>query len=564
MAWAHAMLDPPAIRRKGDVMVPSFAGGSSFRRIDDDLEPFVCRLSIDGQTFLRVRPEALIRLAQDAFRDVNFFLRSQRLAEIAAILEAPEASDGDRLVARLVLDNAVLAARGEFPLCQDTGTATVFGWKGERVLTFGDDAALFTEGIARTYAAENLRHSLLLPQSMLEEVNSRSNLPALIEIAACPGDDYRLLFVAKGGGSANRAQLFQVAPALLRADRLEAFLIERLRALGTAACPPYRIAIAIGGLSPESCLAHAKLASCGVFDGQPELSMSCGAMDDRLVRPFRDLELEARLLRATRQFGIGAQLPGCFFALDVRVLRLPRHSASLPIGLNISCLADRQIWGRIGADGVWLEELEAHPERFLPRASPGSGAVSPAPPPIRVDLRKPMDEIRAVLGQYPVGTRFSLHGPLVVARDLAHAKLRALLESGQEVPEAFLRHPIYYAGPAKAPPGRPCGAFGPTTAGRMDADLDFFQSRGAALVTLAKGNRSAAAREACRRHGGFYLGTIGGTAALVAHDCIRSSRVLAFEALGMEALFLIEVEDLLAFTILDDKGNDLYAPLQVS
>lgn len=538
-------------------MVPSFPDGTPFRRIDDGRSPLVARLSIDGQAFVRVDPQALKALARQAFCDVNFFLRPGRLAELAAILEAPEASEGDRLVARMALDNAVLAARGEFPLCQDTGTATAFGWKGERILTFGDDGALLAEGIERAYAEENLRHSILLPRSALEEVNSRTNLPALVEIAACPGDEYRLLFVAKGGGSANKAQLFQAAPALLRADRLEAFLIEKLRALGTAACPPYRIAIAIGGLSPESCLAHAKLASCGAFDGLNERANCTGSPAAR-PQPFRDRDLEARLLSATRQFGVGAQLPGRFFALDVRAIRLPRHSASLPIGLAVSCLADRQIWARIGADGVWLERLEAHPERFLPEPVRGGGA---ARAPLRLDLQRPMAEICAALGQHPVGTRFSLHGPLVVARDLAHAKLRALIEAGGAVPEAFFRHPVYYAGPAKAPPGRPCGAFGPTTAGRMDADLDFFQSRGAALVTLAKGNRSPAAREACRRHGGFYLGTIGGTAALIAHDCIRSSRVLAFEELGMEAVFLIEVEGLPAFTILDDKGNDLYAAL---
>lgn len=545
-------------------MIPLFPDSASFRRIDDGGSPLVSRLSIEGLAFVRVRQEALSHLAQAAFRDANFFLRANRLAAIAAILEAPGASAGDRLVARMALDNAVLAARGEFPLCQDTGTATIFGWKGERVLTFGDDEALLAEGVARTYAAENLRHSQLLPRSMLEEVNSRTNLPALIEIAACPGDAYHLLFVAKGGGSANKAQLFQAAPSLLRENRLDAFLIERLRALGTAACPPYRIAIAIGGLSPESCLTHAKLASCGALDGLPGQPTPGEPSTVRRACPFRDFELEARLLDATRWFGVGAQLPGRFFALDVRAIRLPRHSASLPIGLAVSCLADRQIWGRIGADGVWLERLEAHPERFLPREAPDGGESGAPRPPIHIDLRRPMDEIRSALGRHPVGTRFSLSGPLVVARDLAHAKLRALIEAGEEIPRAFFDHPIYYAGPARAPRGWPCGSFGPTTAGRMDDDLDFFQSRGAALVTLAKGNRGAAAREACRRHGGFYLGTIGGTAALIAHDCIRSSRVLAFEELGMEALFLIEVEDLPAFSILDDKGNDLYASLQPS
>ncbi|MDR0966697.1 MAG: fumarate hydratase C-terminal domain-containing protein, partial [Myxococcales bacterium] len=418
-------------------------------------------------------------------------------------------------------------------------------------LTDGDDAALLAKGIARTYATENLRFSLLLPKTTLEEVNSQTNLPALVELTACPGEDYRFLFVAKGGGSSNKTQLFQPPPSLLMPGRLDAFLIDKVRGLGTAACPPYRVAIVIGGLSPESCLTHAKLASCGALDGLP----TCPSADADGALGFRDLDLEARLLEASRHFGIGAQLPGRFLVLDVRVVRLPRHSASLPIGLSVSCLADRQIWGSIDRDGVWLEQLEAHPERFSPREPIDSK------PAIPLDLNQPMTAIREALGRHPVGTRFSLSGPLVVARDLAHARIRALIESGRraEVPQAFFTHPVYYAGPAKTPPGRVCGAFGPTTAGRMDADLDFFQSHGAALVTLAKGNRGAAAREACQRHGGFYLGTIGGTATFIADRCIQRSKLLAFQELGMEALFQIEVEGLPAFTILDDKGGDLYA-----
>lgn len=539
------------------MLPPTIPEAIAFRRLDSDADPWVSRLDVENRSLSRVRPEALTRLARAAFREVNFFLRSRRLEEIAAILDDPEASDGDRLVARMAIDNAVLSARGQLPLCQDTGTASVFAWKGERVLTFDDDAARLTEGIAQTYAEEYLRHSLLLPRSTFEEENSGSNLPALIEIASCPGDEYRLLFVAKGGGSSNKTQLFQAAPSLLSADRLERFLVDKLRALGTAACPPYRVAIVIGGLSPESCLAHAKLASCGVLDDLPERPTGQPALAELGGWIFRDRGLETRLLDETRHFGVGAQLPGRFFALDTRVIRMPRHSASLPIAIAVSCLADRQIWGRIGLDGVWLEQLEAHPERFARATDDTNGTERPIP----LDLRRPMADIRAELSQHPVGTRFTLHGPLVVARDLAHARLRSLIEAGASVPEAFFQHPVYYAGPARTPPNHPCGSFGPTTAGRMDGDLDFFQSRGAALITLAKGNRGAAARESCRRHGGFYLGTIGGTAALVAQDFIRSSRVLAFEELGMEALYLIEVEGLPAFTIVDDKGGDLYAPL---
>lgn len=542
-------------------MIPVPSEETAFRRLDDPDHPLT--EFDDVSKSLRIRPEALTLLAREAFRDVNFLLRTSRLEQVAGILRDPDASQGDRMVARMALENAAIAAGFQLPLCQDTGVATVFGWKGEECRTGADDAAALSEGVRQTYAAENLRHSIQVPRTTLDEANSRTNLPALVKLSAVQGGEYRFLFVAKGGGSSNKTRLFQESPALLRLDRLVPFVVEKVRELGTSACPPYRVAVAIGGLSPESALEGAKLLSCGALDSLP---FSCGDGDAKSAAgAFRDGEMEAEILEATRRFGIGAQLPGRSFALDVRVMRLPRHSASLPVALAVSCLADRQAWGRIDRNGVWLESLERHPERFLPDETHGpDGRTSPLSSPavgedaVDVDLDQPMDAVRRALSLHPVGTRLRLTGTLLVARDLAHARIRRMVEAGEEPPREFFNHPVYYAGPARTPEGMPCGSFGPTTAGRMDADLPFFQERGACLVTLAKGNRSAAVKESCRRHGGFYLGTVGGTAALIAHDCILSSKVIAFPELGMEAVREIRVRNLPAFIVMDDKGNDLY------
>ncbi len=541
-------------------MIPTFPDDDDleWRRIDSAEAPLIQAVQTPaGDEFVRVSPEALRLLAREAFRSVNFLLRPSHLAQIAGILSAPEASAGDRLVAKMALENAALSARMELPLCQDTGTATVFGWKGGGIVTPGRDAELLTEGIREAYAAGNLRHSVMVPSSTFDEANSRSNLPPLVRLEAVDGGAYRFLFVAKGGGSSNKTRLFQESPAMLRRDRLLPFLVEKMRALGTSACPPYRIAVVIGGLSPEETLETAKLVSCGALEGLPD----CPARhpgEPEWRGAFRDLELERELLERTRTFGIGAQLPGRFFALDVRVVRLPRHSASLPIGLAVSCLADRQAWGRIDRTGVWLEQLEQHPDRFLPASTGMTTDDDAEKPPVEVDLSGSMDDIRRALSGLPAGTMLSLSGELVVARDLAHARIRRLIEIGGTPPREFFEHPIYYAGPAGTPPGHPCGSFGPTTARRMDADLRFFQEHGAALVTLAKGDRGPEVRAACRDNGGFYLGTVGGTAALVADRHIVSSRVAAFPELGMEAVFVIRVRRLPAFVIVNDRGDDLY------
>ena len=547
---------------------PMPPSGACWRRLDSEASPLVSMNSAAalGRDFLEIRPEALRRLAREAMRDVNFLLRTSRLSDIAGILSDSTASEGDRFLAQMALENAAIASAFQLPLCQDTGTACAFGWMGSRVLVAAegggeaDEAALISEGIAGTYGRENLRMSIQCASGTFAEKNSGTNLPAAVSLRRVRGTGCRFLFTAKGGGSANKTRLFPESPALLSPERLLPFLTQKIRELGTAACPPYRIAVTIGGLTPEDALEKAKLLSCGAFDHLPDAPLP---KDTPPGMPFRDRKLETELLLATRHFGIGAQLPGRFFALDVRVLRLPRHSASLFIGLAVSCLADRQIWGRIDESGVWLEDLERHPERFLPEPMRSGAGKSGSEDkvsgkPVEVNLDRPLDEVRRDLARCPAGTLLSLSGTLLVARDLAHARIRSLMETGGEVPPEFFRRPIYYAGPAKAPEGFPCGSFGPTTAGRMDADLAFFQERGACLITLAKGNRSAAVRESCRRFGGFYLGTFGGVAALIARRCIRSSRVVAFEDLGMEAVREIVVSGLPAFVIIDDRGNDLY------
>ena len=498
-----------------------------------------------GQEWLLVSPESLERLAETAFARISHLLRPSHLAQLRAILDDPEASDNDRSVARALLHNAVIAAAGELPMCQDTGTAIVVGCKGERVLTGGADAAALSAGIARTYSSRNLRFSQLAPLSLYEEKNSGTNLPAQIDISAVPGADYRLLFIAKGGGSANKTFLFQQTTALLRPERLRAFLTEKIATLGAAACPPYHLALVIGGLSAEQTLKTVKLASCRALDALP-------TGGDESGRAFRDLALEQEVLAITRELGIGAQFGGKYFCHDVRVIRLPRHAGSLPVGLGVSCSADRQAAGLVTAEGLFLERLEEHPERYLPELDESATTA------VAVDLNRPMEELRRQLSGLTVGTRLSLSGPLVVARDKAHAVLAERLAAGESPPAYMRDHPVYYAGPAKTPAGMASGAFGPTTAARMDGYMAAFLAADAWPISLGKGNRSREVADACRRHGGFYLGTIGGAAAAIAQDHIRTVETLDMKELGMEAIRRIEVAELPAFIVIDDKGNDFY------
>lgn len=509
---------------------------------------YVATEELGSRRILRVAPEALRRLAEEAVRDVSHLFRTGHLQQLRAILDDPEASDNDRFVALEMLRNAVVSAEMVLPSCQDTGTAIVVARKGEDVYTGGDDEAALSEGIHDAYTGGYLRYSQLSPLTMYEERNTGTNLPAQIDIHAVPGAEYELLFITKGGGSANKSFLYQESKALLNRDSLLRFLDGKLRSLGTAACPPYHLAVVIGGTSAEATLKTVKLASCRYLDGLPTSGNEFG-------RAFRDHELEQEILELTRRNGIGAQFGGKYFCLDVRVVRLPRHGASCPVGIGVSCAADRQARAKITADGVFLERLDADPARFLPEA----GAVRLPAPPVPIDLTRSMDEIRADLSRHPVRTRLSLTGPMVVARDIAHARLKERLERGEGLPQYLKDHPVYYAGPAKTPEGYPSGSFGPTTAGRMDSYVDLFQSQGASLVMLAKGNRSTAVTEACRKHGGFYLGSIGGPAAILAKENIRKVELLEFPELGMEAVWKIEVVDFPAFIIVDDKGNDFYA-----
>jgi fumarate hydratase class I len=486
-------------------------------------------------------------------RDIAHLFRPGHLQQLADILRDPEASANDRFVALELLKNACVAAGGVLPSCQDTGTAIVVGKKGERVLTGGDDEAAIARGVFDAYRTGNLRYSQLAPLDMYREVNTGSNLPAQIEIHAVPGDQYKLLFMAKGGGSANKSFLFQETKALLNPQSLTAFLEEKVRSLGTAACPPYHLAVVIGGTSAEYTLKVAKLASARYLDSLPTTGNEHG-------RGFRDLALEAEVHEMTRRLGIGAQFGGKYFCHDVRVIRLPRHGASCPVGIAVSCSADRQALGKITRDGVYLEQLETDPARFLPEVDEAAlrGDV------VRLDLTRQMAEVRAELSRHPVRTRLALTGPMIVARDIAHAKIKERLDAGGAMPAYMRDHVVYYAGPAKTPKGYASGSFGPTTAGRMDAYVDLFQSRGGSHVMLAKGNRSRAVAEACRRHGGFYLGSIGGPAARLAQDFIRKVEVLEYPELGMEAVWRIEVEDFPAFVVVDDKGNDFFARLGVT
>ena len=505
---------------------------------------------IAGERFLRVEPEALRRLAAEAIRDVSHLFRPGHLAQLRKILDDPEASDNDRFVACELLKNACVSAGMVLPSCQDTGTAIVMAKKGQRVLTPGGDAEALSRGIFDTYTGTHLRYSQLAPLTLYEEKNTGCNLPAQIDIESTDGDAYRFLFVTKGGGSANKTFLYQETKALLNEPALLSFLEEKIRTLGTAACPPYHLAVAIGGLSAELTLKTVKLASCRYLDGLPTSGNERG-------RAFRDPELEERILEMTRRLGIGAQFGGKYFCHDVRVIRLPRHGASCPVGIGVSCSADRQILARIDAEGIHLEQLETDPARFLPEVDERmlGGEV------VEIDLRRPMDEIRAELSKHPIRTRLSLTGPMVVARDIAHARLRERIERGEGLPDYVKQHIIYYAGPAKTPQGYASGSFGPTTAGRMDSYLDLFMRHGGSLVTLAKGNRSRQVTEACKKYGGFYLGSIGGPAALLAEQCIRKVEVLEHPELGMEAIFRIEVERFPAFIVVDDKGHDFFADL---
>jgi len=527
-------------------MLPLGADSTPYRLLTTE---GVSTFEAGGETFLRVEPEALTLLTATAMRDIAHLLRPGHLQQLRNILDDPDASSNDRFVALELLKNANIAAGGVLPGCQDTGTAIVKGKKGQYVMVpGGDDERHIARGVFDTYQTSNLRYSQMAPLTMWDEVNTKNNLPAEIKLGAIDGAAYKFLFMAKGGGSANKSYLFQETKALLNPKSLMAFLDRNLRTLGTAACPPYHLAVVIGGTSAELALETAKLASARYLDTLPTTGSELG-------HGFRDVELEAEVLALTRGFGIGAQFGGKYFCHDVRVIRLPRHGASCPVAIAVSCSADRQALGKITAEGVFLEELETDPAQYLPETTDAQlgGDV------VRIDLDQPMDAVRAELSKYPVTTRLSLSGTLVVARDIAHAKIKERLDAGEEMPAYLRDHAVYYAGPAKTPEGYASGSFGPTTAGRMDSYVDEFQSKGGSYVMLAKGNRSQAVTDACQRHGGFYLGSIGGPAAVLAKDCIRKVEVLDYPELGMEAVWRIEVEDFPAFVVVDDKGNDFFS-----
>ncbi|MEW6719777.1 MAG: fumarate hydratase [Thermodesulfobacteriota bacterium] len=503
--------------------------------------------TFEGREILKVDPEGLAFLARQAFREVSFLLRPSHNEKMAAILADPEASPNDKGVALAMLRNAEVAAGFVLPFCQDTGTATIVGKKGQQVWTGARDEEFLSKGVYETYTEENLRYSQNAPLDMYEEINTETNLPAQIDLYATPGMKYDFLFVAKGGGSANKMSLFQETKALLNPESLEKFLVEKMKALGTAACPPYHLAVVVGGTSAESAMKTLKLASVGYLDGLPANGSPGG-------RAFRDRGMEEKLLKASHQVGFGAQFGGKHFALDVRVVRLPRHGASCPVAVGVSCAADRNVKARIDRDGIWIEELDRDPGRLIPEKYRGKGGHRAVP----IDLNRPMKEILTELSKYPVTTQVALTGTIVVARDIAHAKLKERLDRGEGLPQYLKDHPVIYAGPAKIPEGLPSGSFGPTTAARMDPYVDLFQSHGASLIMIAKGNRTPAMTEACRKHGGFYLGTIGGPAALLAHENIRKLEPLEYPELGMEAIWKIEVVDFPAFILVDDKGNDFF------
>ncbi len=532
-----------------DDLFPLGTDNTPYRKISSD------HVSVDtfkGQEILTIDPEGIRLLAETAFADINHLLRPGHLKQLAAILDDPEATDNDRFVAYDLLKNANIAAGGVLPMCQDTGTAIIMGKKGRRVWTEGGDTAALSRGVLDAYEKKNLRYSQLAPIKMFEEKNTKNNLPAQIDIYEEGTDSYDFLFVAKGGGSANKTFLFQGTPSLLTHDRMLDFLKEKILTLGTAACPPYHLAVVIGGTSAEMNLKTVKLASTRYLDELPTEGSEDG-------HAFRDIEMEKEIHKLTQSLGVGAQFGGKYFCHDVRVIRLPRHGASLPIGLGVSCSADRQAKGKITRDGIFIEQLETDPSKYLPEIDEAKLSESM----VRVDLNRPMADILAELSKHPVKTRLSLTGTIIVARDLAHAKIRERLEKGEGMPDYMKNHPVYYAGPAKTPAGYASGSFGPTTAGRMDSYVDQFQSFGGSMVMLAKGNRSRAVREACKKHQGFYLGSIGGPAARLAQDCIRKVEVLEYPELGMEAVWKIEVEDFPAFIVIDDKGNDFFQELNL-
>ena len=511
--------------------------------VSDD---FIESVDLGGERFLKLAPEALTVLTERAFKDISHLLRTSHLEQLRAILDDAQATDNDRFVALEMLKNAVIAADKVLPMCQDTGTAIITGMRGERVLTGGDDAEALSLGVYNTYLNNNLRYSQLAPLSMFEEANTNTNLPAQIDIYAGKGDEYHFTFIQKGGGSANKSFLYQKTKALLNPESLKAFIDDALRSMGTSACPPYHLAVVIGGTSAETTMKTVKLASVRALDALPTTGSAAG-------HGFRDLEWEEIILEMTQQMGIGAQFGGKYFCHDVRVIRLPRHGASCPVGIGVSCSADRQAMAKITPEGIFVERLERDPSRFLPSVEPDDkqGAVD-------IDLNQPMEKILASLTKHKVKTRLSLSGTMIVARDIAHAKLLERLNSEGRLPDYFKNHPVYYAGPAKTPDGMASGSFGPTTAGRMDSYTEPFQAAGGSMVMLAKGNRSGAVRKACKKHGGFYLGSIGGAAAKLAIDSIRHVEVLEYPELGMEAIWKIEVENFPAFIVIDDKGNDFF------
>jgi fumarate hydratase class I len=508
--------------------------------------------SFDGKEVLKVDPAALTTVAREALRECSFFLRPEHNEQVARILSDPEASQNDKGVALAFLRNAEIAARGELPICQDTGTATIVGKKGQQVWTGAKDEEFLSRGVYETYTKENLRYSQTVALNLYDEKNTGTNLPAQIDLYATEGAEYKFLFVAQGGGSANKTMLYQETKALLTPEKLEKYLVEKMKYLGTAACPPYHVAFAIGGTSAEACLKTVKLASTKYYDGLPTKGDDSGVA-------FRDVELEEKLLQAAYKLGIGAQFGGKYFAHDVRVVRLPRHGASCPVGMGVSCSADRNIKAKINKEGLWLEQMDHDPARLIP-APYRTGKHEHG---VKIDLDRPMKEILAELSKHPVSTPLLLTGTLVVGRDIAHAKFKELIDSGKGVPEYLKKHPVYYAGPAKTPIGKPSGSFGPTTAGRMDSYVELLQSHGASMVMIAKGNRSQQVTDACKRYGGFYLGSIGGPAAVLAEENIKKVECIDFPELGMEAVWKIEVENFPAFILVDDKGNDFYKKLGV-
>lgn len=535
---------------------PEFKYAPMFQTGEDKTEYYlltkegVSTSEFEGKTILKVSKEALTQLTNTAFRDVNFLLRRSHNEQVAKILSDPEASDNDRYVALTFLRNAEVACKGVLPFCQDTGTAIIHGEKGQRVWTdFCDEEAL-SLGVYKTYTEENLRYSQNAPLNMYDEVNTRCNLPAQIDIEATEGDEYKFLCVVKGGGSANKTYFYQETKAILNKETLVPFLLEKMKTLGTAACPPYHIAFVIGGTSAEKNLLTVKLASTRFYDGLPTTG-------DETGRAFRDVQLEQELLEASHKIGLGAQFGGKYFAHDIRVVRLPRHGASCPVGLGVSCSADRNIKTKINKDGIWIEKLDDQPGNLIPEELRNAGEGNS----VKIDLNLPMDEIRKELTKYPVSTRLSLNGTIIVARDIAHAKLKERLDRGEGLPDYFKNHPVLYAGPAKTPQGLPCGSMGPTTANRMDTYVDLFQQNGGSMVMIAKGNRTQMVTDACKKNGGFYLGSIGGPAAVLSMNSIKSIECVEYPELGMEAVWKIEVENFPAFILVDDKGNDFFKQL---